>query len=344
VKTKAAVLYRLNTPLVIETLPIPPLTPGQVLVKMLASGICRSQLNEIKGFKGTDVFLPHLLGHEGSGIVYSVGSGVTKVKQGDYVVLTWIEGRGLSVQGAVYRLGNKTIGSGPITTFATHTIVSENRIVKIAKKIPAPVAALLGCAVTTGMGIVRHHLRARPNTSIIVFGIGGVGASSILGARFAGCKTIIAVDIRKEALTFSRTLGATHTILFHEATLMQAVKKFCPRGCDYAIEASGNKQAMEKAIEATKDAGQVVIAGNLRRGDKICLDPFVLIKGKRLEGTWGGETQPDVDIPFYAKAYRDGTLDLDKLIGRRFTLGEINTALTLLETNKHYGRMIIEFT
>ena len=160
-KTKAAVLYETNKPLVIEEVEIPKLKDGQVLVKVLFSGVCGSQLNEIKGLKGEDKYLPHLLGHEGSGIVEEVGSKVTKVKKGDYVVLCWIKGSGLDAPSCQYTKDNIKINSGAITTFNQYSIISENRLFKIPKEVPPYVAALLGCAIPTGAGIIKNEIRKK---------------------------------------------------------------------------------------------------------------------------------------------------------------------------------------
>ena len=156
-KTTAAILYQLNSPLQIEENEIPHLQEGQVLVKILFSGLCRSQLNEIKGFKGPDKFLPHLLGHEGSGIVQELGPKVRKVKKGDYVVLSWIKGKGREVPSTQYQKGNTTINSGAIATFIQYAVVSENRVTVIPKTIEPDVASVLGCAVQIGAGIVEYQ-------------------------------------------------------------------------------------------------------------------------------------------------------------------------------------------
>ncbi len=339
-KTQAAVLYKLNAPLKLETIEVPLLKTGQVLVRVLASGICRSQINEIKGFRGEDANLPHLLGHEGTGRVHKIGPHVKKVKVGDQVVLSWIKGSGLSSRGAVYKIGQQSINSGPIATLSEYAVISEDRLTKIPKTLPAPVAALLGCAVLTGAGIIKNTVQVRADSAIAIFGVGGVGASAILGAVMSECKKIIAIDIKPSALDFARKLGATHALLFSEQ-IIDDIHSISPRGVDYAIEASGNKSAMEKAIAATTNTGTTVIAGNLPRFEKICLNPFDLIKGKRIQGTWGGESKPDIDIPYYIKMFRKGKIDLDALITRKFKLKEINQALEFLQSSQSAGRIII---
>src|SRR3990167_2506256 len=213
-KTKAAILYKINSPLIITEIEIPRINAGQVLVKLYASGICRSQLNEIQGLRGSDPFLPHLLGHEGSGEIVTIGSRVTKVKRGDFVVLSWIKGVGQDISSTQYRHNSQIINSGPIATFCEYAVVSENCITKISRKIPYDTAALLGCAITTGVGIVRHKLKLTKNSTLVVFGVGGIGASVILGAQMYRPKKIIAVDLSMQALTFAKKIGATDGLLF----------------------------------------------------------------------------------------------------------------------------------
>ena len=339
-RTKAAILVEQNQPLVIENIEIPALKNGQVLVRVLASGVCRSQLNEFEGRKGRDPYLPHLMGHEGAGIVEATTRGVKKVKPGDYVVLTWIKGKGMDVPAMQYRWGSKVVNSGAIATLTERAVVSENRLVKISKKIPPAEAALLGCAIPTGAGMVFNTLNVKKGSSLAVFGVGGIGASAILAAKMRGCEPLIGVDISKEKLKFARRLGATKLLNANKAN--GTLKKSFAEGVDYAIESSGHKIAMEQAFDLIKDRGTLVIAGNLAKGDKISIDPFDLIKGKKILGTWGGETAPDRDLPKYARAYLNGQLPLSQLITHRFKLNDINQAFSILSSGQA-GRIIIEF-
>lgn len=343
-KTTAAVLYKLNSPLVIEELEIPELQSGQVLVKLLFSGICRAQLNETNGLKGPDKFLPHLLGHEGSGIVEKIGPRVVKVKPGDYVVLSWIKGRGTNAAPIRYQKYKQIINAGPITTFATYAIVSENRLVPIDKRMPPAEAALLGCAIPTGLGIIKNKLNLSRASTIAVFGVGGVGLSVVLGATMFGCRKIIAIDVNKKSLELAKKIGATDTLEFNEETIHTLIKSIAPAGVDYAVEASGQKPAMEAAFNITKDQGTTVIAGNLKYNQTLAIKPFDLIKGKKLVGTWGGETQPDRDTPFYVNKFLQQRLHLDQLISRKFRLEQINQALELMQKGENCGRMLIDYS
>jgi S-(hydroxymethyl)glutathione dehydrogenase/alcohol dehydrogenase len=339
-KTRAAILWQLHKPLVIEDVEIPALNRGQILVKILYSGVCRAQYNEMIGLKGPDKFLPHLLGHEASGHVIDRAPGVTKVKKNDYVCLSWIKGRGLDAFRSQYKLGSRIINAGAVTTFSDYAIVSENRAVKIPQSAPADVASIAGCAVATGCGIINNTLKAAKNSSLVVFGAGGVGLCVILGARQRGLSPIIAVDVLNSKLNFAKRLGATHLIQASKPAGLKKIKAILPHGADYAVDASGQKSAMETAFGCIKDTGVCVIAGNLGKDEKIEIHPFELIKGKRLVGTWGGETLPDRDIPAYLKAFSLGRLPMDRIITHRFPLEDVNKAFKLLQQGEA-GRIIL---
>jgi len=343
-KTKAAVLYQINRPLQVEELTLPELKPGQVLVRIAYSGVCHSQLNETRGLKGEDKHLPHTLGHEGSGIVETVGPGVGKIRSGDHVVLTWIKGDGMDVPSTVYqRSGGSIVNSGAISTFMDCAIISENRLVVIPEEMPLREASLLGCAIPTGAGIVMNTARAQAGSSIAVFGIGGIGLSALLGAGLVKAARIIAVDVLEHKLEQARQVGATHVINARQQDPLTTILEITGgRGVDYAVEAAGQRQAMETAFQAVRDNGGLcVLIGNLPHGERISLDPFDLIKGKRIVGTWGGETQPDVDIPKYVELYLSGKLKLDRLITHSYGLYNINKALEDLEQGK-VGRAVID--
>ena len=343
-KTKAAVLYSLNQPLVIEEIEIPALALGQVLVQMAWSGLCRSQINEIQGRKGEDKFLPHVLGHEGSGVVADIGPDVVKVKPGDRVVLTWIKGQGHDVPSALYRKNDTVINSGAISTFSDYTVVSENRLVPIPHNMPLDTAALLGCAVQTGGGIVRNTLAAKEGTSIAVFGVGGIGMSALLTSSALSCKPIIAVDIHDEKLAYASKLGAHICVNAKKENPVERILEITnKKGADCALEATGVKNAMEQAFASVRGGGGLlVIAGNLTAGEKISIDPFDLIKGKRIIGSWGGDAHPDQDIPWYIEHYMQKKLPLDTLITHRFSLDEINRAIETLENEKNVIRVLIQ--
>ena len=354
-KTIAAVLTEINQPLQIEELTIPPLKKGQVLAEIVYSGICHSQLNEIHGLKGEDRFLPHTLGHEGSGIVLEVGQDVTKVKAGDHAVLTWIKGSGHDVPSTQYfRKDGSVVNSGAISTFLTRAVISENRFVPITREMPLREAALLGCAFPTGAGIVTNTAKMQPGKSVAVFGLGGIGLSAILMASYIhvngemredgkNISQIIAIDVIDHKLALARELGATHTINARMHDPLKSVMEITSgRGVDYAIEAAGFCETMETAFRCIRDKGGLcILAGNLPHGDTITIDPFDLIKGKQIVGTWGGETDPDRDIPFYEKSFIFKKINLTPLITRIFPLSNINEAIEGMEAGQ-VGRCLLE--
>jgi len=346
VKTLAAVLSKIGEPLTVEELTVPQPKAGQVLVDIAYSGVCRTQLNEIRGSKGEDRYLPHTLGHEGAGVVRQVGTGVEKVKAGDHVVLTWIKGRGADVASSQYKRDDgSAVNSGAVSTLMTQTIASENRLVKIAPQMPLREACLLGCAIPTGAGTVFNTARIAAGSSVAVFGVGGIGLSAVLAAQTAKAAVIIAVDIHQHKLNQAMALGATDAVNASEQDALSAIHSITAgRGVDYAIESAGVRQSMETAFQSVCcNGGLCVLAGNLPSGQRISIDPFDLIKGKRITGTWGGETQPDRDIPRYADMYMSGGFDMHKLITHECGLNDINRVFDDLEQGRA-GRILVDMT
>jgi S-(hydroxymethyl)glutathione dehydrogenase / alcohol dehydrogenase len=343
VKTLSAVLVSLNKPLELWDLDLPVLKPGQVLVRLSYSGVCHSQLLEVRGKRGPDKFLPHTLGHEGSGVVEQVGNGVTKVKSGDRVVLTWIKGAGAEVPSTSYGNPKGVVNSGAISTFMTHAVVSENRVILIADGMPLREAALLGCAIPTGAGIVFNTAKVEAGKSIVVWGAGGIGLSAILAAKARAANPIISVDIHDSKLGQAKRVGATHAINSRNADPLKTILELTGgKGADYSIEAAGVRESMQAAFKCVRDAGGLcVLAGNLAAGEEISVNPFDFIRGKRLVGTWGGETVPDRDIPKYAELYLKKDFDLAQLPLTSYPLNDVNQALDDLEGGK-VGRALLE--
>lgn len=325
----------------VANIKIPVLGPGQVLVDMKWSGLCRSQLMEIQGARGPDKYLPHLLGHEGAGVVKDIGASVSKVSQGDHVVITWIEGSGLEGGSTSYLEGSSSVSAGPVTTFSSYAVISENRCIPIDRSVPMDVASLLGCAVPTGAGIVMNEINLKPDSSIAIWGVGGVGLCAIAGAVLAGCEQIIAIDMTTEKLEIARSFGATNVLRVDQEELDdQLLNMTNGLGFDYAVEASGNVRVIERAFESVRDFGGVCIfASHPPVGHKISLEPHALIRGKQIRGSWGGSTNPDVDIPKFVDLYLSGRFPLDKLISHRFKLDQINQAFK--QFNEGRGQRIL---
>jgi len=342
-KTRAAVLYELNKPLVIEEIEIPELKSGQVLVKIFYSGVCHSQLMEARGRRGEDKYLPHLLGHEATAEVVEIGQDVAKVKKGDQVVLTWIKGQGINASGAVYKKGDIMINAGGVTTFSEYSVVSENRCVKLPEGVPLDIGSLFGCAVLTGAGIITNTIKPEKGSTLAFFGIGGIGLSALMAAMLYQVSQIIVVDVEEHKLELAKEFGAEHVINAAKEEPVNKIMEFTDgKGVDYAIEASGKAKIIEKAFQSVrKNGGLCLFASHPAQHERISIDPFDLICGKQIKGSWGGDSDPDRDIPRFAKLYLEGKLPLTKILGRRYGLPQINEALADIE-NRRVTRALLE--
>ena len=334
---KAAVLTEQKKPLELLTnVQVPILKEGQILVKLAYSGVCHSQIMEIDGHRGEDKFLPHLLGHEGSGLVVDVGLNVSKIKKDDTVILTWIKGDGLEAGGVKYQSNERVINAGGVTTFNEFAVVSENRCVNIPKGIPMDIAALFGCAVLTGSGIITNNIKPKEDTDIAFFGLGGIGMSAIAASNLYSFKNVFAVDINKDRLDLAKEFGATHLIDPNQYDPVEFIKDNTNSlGVDYAVDAAGLTKTIEQAFESVKNnGGLAVFASHPKHGEKISIDPFDLISGKKIQGSWGGGAYPDQDIPRFAELYRSGKLPLQKMITTIYKLEDINQAIDDLKSGK----------
>lgn len=341
---KAAVLFECGAPLqILEDIEAPAPVRGQVFVELSHSGICHSQLMEVRGRRGPDPYLPHLLGHEGAATVISVGEGVTKVAPGDQVVLGWIKGGGLDAPGPKYRWREKTLNAGGVTTFNSHAVVAENRCYRLPKGIPGDVAVLFGCAVPTGAGIALNEINPQAGASAVVFGMGGIGLTALMALRAAGCAPVIAVDVVREKLDVALECGATIAIDASAQDPVAAIRDLTAgNGADYAIEAAGRARTIEQAFDSVrKFGGLCVFASHPPAGELIKLDPHDLISGKVIRGSWGGASDPERDIPRFAEMYLAGKLPLERLLRDRFPLEEVNSALSALEHGKSLRPLLV---
>jgi S-(hydroxymethyl)glutathione dehydrogenase/alcohol dehydrogenase len=344
-RTKAALLVQQNYPLEFAELEIPALKKGQVLVRIHFSGLCHSQLNEWKGIKGPDPYLPHTLGHEGSGIVLEIGEGVTKVKPGDHVVLSWIKGTGQDVSGAEYRWNNKMVHSGAISTFMEKAVISENRLIPIPKEFSLKEAALLGCAIPTGAGVVFNEMQLKAGQSIAIFGVGGVGACALLAASHVKAHPIIAIDVQDKKLERAQQMGATHVVHALKENPPQRIDAILNgQGVDFALECAGKKDVMEMAFESIRASGCCVLAGNIPKGEQIHIDPFELIKGKKIIGTWGGKSLIDHDVVRFADIFFKKPEALRLLISHEVPLSGINELMQALDQGKVGRGLIMLYT
>ncbi len=340
-KMKAAILENLRAPLVLDDIEVPALDVGQVLVQIHQTGICGAQLGEIDGKKGVDKFLPHLLGHEGGGVVLEIGPGVSQVRKGDHVVLHWRKGAGIHARPAKYSWGGRTVNSGWVTTFNECAVVSENRVTPISKDIPFEVAALMGCAVTTALGLINNLAQVKIGQSVAVFGCGGVGLNVVQGAAMVSADPIIAIDIYDDKLALAREFGATHLINSAKGDVREQVRAIVgSAGVDVFVENTGLVRLIETAYALTANAGKTILVGVPKHGEDITIHSLPLHFGKVLTGCEGGNTDPAVDIPRYLKLYQRGKLKLDRLITHRLPFADINTALDKVRAGE-VGRCVL---
>jgi S-(hydroxymethyl)glutathione dehydrogenase/alcohol dehydrogenase len=340
-KTKAAILVELNAPLVVDEIEIPPLECGQALVQIHCSGICGAQIGEIAGVKGPDRFLPHLLGHEGGGIVVDIGPGVSHVRKGDHVVLHWRKGIGIQAKPAQYQRKGRNVNSGWVTTFSDFSVVSENRVTPVGKDIPFEIAALMGCAVTTGLGLINNDAMVKIGQSVAVLGVGGVGLNAVQGAALAGADPVIAIDLHDHKLEQARKFGATHVINSSHTDLEKEMIKITgPAGVDVFVENTGQVRLIELAYKLTAAQGRTILVGVPMHDQDITIHSLPLHFGKTLTGCEGGHTYPTSDIPRYLRLYQNGKLRLDGQITHRFPLDDINKALDTVR-NGEAGRCLV---
>jgi len=338
-KFKAAILVEQNRPLVVTEIGRHNrgLGCGQVLVRVHAASICGAQIGEITGAAGPDKYLPHLLGHEGGAVVEEIGAGVTTVKKGDHVAMHWRKGAGIDANPPKYQWEDKVIGAGPVATFSEYAVVSENRLTRIDEDIEFEIAALMGCCITTGLGIINNDAKLKIGQSIAVIGCGGVGLSVIQGAAMVSASPIIAIDIHDEKLDMAGDMGATYCLNFKCEHMV-----FPP--VDVVVECTGIPEMINKAYQITAPGGRLILAGQPRHDQEVVIHGMRQhYQGKVVLDSQGGLTDPAVDIPRYLRLYRAGKLKLDERITHRFPLTQINEAVETVKSRK-VGKVILEMT
>jgi alcohol dehydrogenase len=372
-KIRAAVLSQMGTPtpyaktrpLSIEELDLAPPGHGEVLVKIGAAGLCHSDLSVINGDRPRP--LPMVLGHEAAGVVAELGEGVTDLQPGDHVVLVFVpscghcgpcsEGRPALCEPGFAANSTGTLLGGarrlsrngmPINhllgcaAFAEYATVSRRSLVKIDKSLPLAEAALFGCAVMTGVGAVVNTAQIRAGASTAVVGLGGVGLASVLGAKAAGARHIVAVDLSEEKLALARSLGATHTFNASEPDCIDKVREATLGGADFAFELAGSTRAFESAYKMTRRGGTTVTAGLPPPTATMPLSPLNLVAEERtVKGSYVGTCVPSRDIPRYIDLYRQGRLAVDRLMTGKITLDEINEGFDRLHEGKAVRQVIV---
>jgi S-(hydroxymethyl)glutathione dehydrogenase / alcohol dehydrogenase len=357
-KVHAAVLNAVDAPLEIADLDLDPPRAGEVLVRIAASGVCHSDVSTANGTVGTR--LPAVLGHEGAGIVEAVGPAVATIAVGDHVVLSWNPSCGACEEclrglphlctaawdamfagglmdrtPRLHRDGRDIYHYSFISSFAERAVVPARSCVRIDPAIPLDIAALVGCAVTTGIGVVWNTAGVRPGERVAVFGCGGVGLSAVLGAIAVGAAPIIAVDRRSDKLAVAVSLGATGAVLWDAdaQTTAEAVARASDGGVDYAIDAVGRPEVLQAAFLSTRRRGAAVAVGIPRQDDVVTLPALTLPRmERRVLGSIYGSARPERDFPLILDLFMRGRLPLDRLISHRLPLDGIGEAFHLVRT------------
>ncbi len=362
---KAAVMYDYNTPLVVEEVELDGPKEGEVLIKTGAAGICRSDYHFMKGEAKT--MLPVVLGHEGAGTVEAVGPGVSTVKPGDNSILSFVPNCGrcffcTTGRANLCDLHAATSGTlfdgtmrlhkdeqrishfGKVACFAERTVVPESGCIPAPRELPMDVAALIGCCVTTGVGAAVFNAQIEPGSTVAVVGCGGVGLNVIQGARLLNASKVIAVDIREGALEFATKFGATHSVNATHQDAVARVKEITGgRGADYTFEVYGSAETVESAYAMARKGGTVVVVGIAPMGETASINAVSLVREEKvLKGTYYGSARCHVDMPKMVDMYLSGSLNLDELITRRYSLDQINEAYDDLEAGG-IGRGVIVF-
>ncbi len=359
IQARGAIARIPDAPVSIEEFTLDDPGPRDVVVRILASGVCHTDLGIKTGTYGTSGF-PFLLGHEGAGIVEAVGAGVSRVQAGDAVMLNWrapcgecrfclrgehnycasslhAEGKMRGKEGEIL---NAALGIG---TFCTHTLVNEVQCVKYDPDLPAAPMSLIGCGVMTGVGAALYSAEVKVGSSVAVFGCGGVGDSVIQGARIAGATTIIAVDIDPQKLAWAKDFGATHTVNAAEVEPVAAIKAITGgHGVNYSFEAVGTAKTLEQALFCRDLAGTCVLIGVPGPGPRLDIELQRLFDvGGNLAICWYGNCIPARDFPTLAAWYRQGKLNLDGLVSRLISLEETEAAFDAMKAGETLRSVIV---
>jgi S-(hydroxymethyl)glutathione dehydrogenase / alcohol dehydrogenase len=368
-KIKAAVAWAPNQPLKIETIDLEMPKKGEVLVKMIASGVCHTDAYTLSGDDPEGIF-PTILGHEGGGIVEAVGENVTTLKKGDHVIPLYIpeckecsfclsgktnlcqkiretQGKGLMPDGTsrFSKNGQPIFHYMGTSTFAQYSVIAEISLVKVNPEAPLNKICLLGCGVTTGIGAVLNTAKVEKGSTIAVFGLGGIGLSVIQGAVMAGAKRIIAIDINEEKSVIAKKFGATDFVnpKKFDKKIQDIIVEMTNGGVDYSFECVGNVELMNSALECChKGWGESIIIGVAGGQDKISTRPFQLVTGRVWRGSAFGGVKGRSELPSYVEKYLSGQINLDDMVTFEMPIEEINKAFELMKEGKAI-RSVVKF-
>src|SRR5215469_10433825 len=359
---KAAIYHGPNQPLTIEQVDIDEPKEREVLVRTVASGVCHSDLHFVDGLYMWPT--PAILGHEAAGVVEKVGSQVSYLKPGDHVIAclsvfcgyceecmsghpNLCSNRAATQRAAgdkprLAQKGTLVNQFAELSGYAEKMLVHENALVKIDDDVPLDRAALVGCGVMTGVGAALNTAKVAPGSSVAVFGAGGVGLAVIQGARVAGARMIIAVDMFPSKLELAKKLGATHAVNAKDKNPVDEIRNLTGGGADYSFEAIGLKVAAEQAYECIAPGGVATIVGMVPLGQKVEVDGFSLLFEKRIQGCFMGSNRFRIDMPRIIELYQQGRLDLDDMITRRGKLEDVNEAFRAMKAGE-VARTVLMF-
>ncbi|KAF0184761.1 MAG: S-(hydroxymethyl)glutathione dehydrogenase / alcohol dehydrogenase [Hyphomonadaceae bacterium] len=369
IQTRAAVAWEANKPLTIETVNLDGPRAGEVLVEIMATGICHTDAYTLSGLDSEGKF-PAILGHEGAGIVREIGAGVTSVKVGDHVIPLYTpecrgcktclsqrsnlctairatQGQGVMPDGTSrFSAGGKEIAHYMgCSTFSNFTVLPEIALAKVREDAPFDKICYIGCGVTTGIGAVIYTAKVWPGANVVVFGLGGIGLNVLQGARMVGADKIIGVDINPAKVEMAKKFGMTHFINPAEIgndKVVQAIVDLTGGGADFSFDATGNTNVMRQALECChRGWGESIIIGVAEAGKEISTRPFQLVTGRVWKGTAFGGARGRTDVPKIVDWYMDGKINIDDLITHQMPLEKINDAFDLMHEGKSIRSVVV---
>lgn len=368
IKSRAAVAWEPGKPLSIEEIAVAPPATGEVLIRLVATGVCHTDAYTLSGADPEGVF-PAILGHEGGGVVEAVGPGVTSVAVGDHVIplytpecgackfclsgktnlcqaIRTTQGKGLMPDGTSrFSMNGRMIHHYMGTsTFSEYTVLPEIAVAVINKTAPLEKVCLLGCGVTTGIGAVLNTANVEAGATVAIFGLGGIGLSAVIGARMAGAERIIGIDVNTSKFEMARALGATDCVnpLDYDLPIQEVIVELTDGGVDYSFECIGNVRVMRSALECChKGWGQSVIIGVAGAGEEIATRPFQLVTGRVWKGSAFGGVKGRSQLPEYVERYLRGEIPMDDFVTHQMQLDDINTAFDLMHAGKSIRSVIL---
>ena len=369
-KSRAAVAWAANKPLTIETIEVTGPKPGEVLVEIMATGVCHTDAYTLSGLDSEGKF-PAILGHEGAGIVREIGAGVTTVKPGDHVIPLYTpecrqcktclsrrsnlctsiratQGQGVMPDGASrFACSGETVFHYMgCSTFSNFTVLPEIAVAKVREDAPFEKICYIGCGVTTGVGAVIYTAKVWPGANVAVFGLGGIGLNVIQGARMVGADKIVGVDLNPAKVEIAKKFGMTHFVNPNEVgrdKVVEAIVDITGGGADFSFECIGNTTTMRQALECChRGWGESIIIGVAPSGTEIATRPFQLVTGRVWKGSAFGGARGRTDVPKIVDWYMEGKIDIDSLITHVMPLDKINDAFDLMHEGKSI-RSVVTF-